>query len=65
MFSQSLFTLDLIQDFLENAEDLDDDGGPYGKSWDHGVDFYRIDGSVSSKTREDFCERFNDEKNTK
>ncbi|KAL4113339.1 hypothetical protein QTP88_016979 [Uroleucon formosanum] len=65
LFSQSLFTLDLIQDFLENAEDLDDDGGPYGKSWDHGVDFYRIDGSVSSKTREDFCERFNDEKNTK
>ncbi|XP_060869537.1 transcriptional regulator ATRX homolog [Metopolophium dirhodum] len=65
LFSQSLFTLDLIQDFLENAEDLDDDGGPYGKSWNHGVDFYRIDGSTSSRTREDFCERFNDKTNTK
>ncbi|XP_022173099.1 transcriptional regulator ATRX homolog isoform X2 [Myzus persicae] len=66
LFSQSLFTLDLIQDFLENAEDFSEDkGGPYGKSWDHGVDFYRIDGSVNSKTREDFCERFNNVENTR
>ncbi|XP_060854287.1 transcriptional regulator ATRX homolog isoform X2 [Rhopalosiphum padi] len=61
LFSQSLFTLDLIQDFLENAEDKSDDkGGPYGKSWNHSADFYRIDGSVSLKEREDYCEKFND-----
>ncbi|KAL5240096.1 hypothetical protein ACI65C_007506 [Semiaphis heraclei] len=65
LFSQSLFTLDLIQDFLENAEDIEDKGGPYGKSWDHGVDFYRIDGSVSSRTREIFCEKFNNADNTR
>ncbi|XP_060841737.1 transcriptional regulator ATRX homolog isoform X3 [Rhopalosiphum padi] len=65
LFSQSLFTLDLIQDFLENAEDIDDEGGPYGKSWDHGLDFYRIDGSTSLKAREDCCERFNDVNNHK
>ncbi|XP_060870004.1 transcriptional regulator ATRX homolog [Metopolophium dirhodum] len=62
LFSQSLFTLDLIQDFLENAEDK---GGPYGKSWDHGADFYRIDGSVNLKEREDYCEKFNDVNNTR
>jgi len=65
LFSQSLFTLDLIQEFLENAEDIEDKGGPYCKSWDHGVDFYRIDGSVSSRTRENFCEQFNDVNNTR
>ncbi|XP_022173106.1 transcriptional regulator ATRX homolog isoform X2 [Myzus persicae] len=64
LFSQSLFTLDLIQDFLENAEDkANDKGGPYGKSWDHGADFYRIDGSVNLKEREDYCEQFNDVNN--
>lgn len=66
LFSQSLFTLDLIQDFLENTEDIaDDEGGPYGTSWIHGIDFFRIDGSASTKNREDYCEQFNDVTNTK
>lgn len=66
LFSQSLFTLDLIQDFLENAEDLENDkGGPYGKSWTQGEDFFRIDGSVTLKVREECCSKFNDVKNTK
>ncbi|XP_025200654.1 transcriptional regulator ATRX homolog isoform X2 [Melanaphis sacchari] len=65
LFSQSLFTLDIIQDFLENAEDIDDEMGPYGKSWNHGIDFYRIDGSTSLKAREDCCVRFNDVNNHK
>jgi len=64
LFSQSLFTLDLIQEFLENAEDkANERGGPYGKSWIHGEDFYRIDGSVNLKEREDYCEKFNDVNN--
>jgi len=51
---------------LENAEDkVGDKGGPYGKSWDHGADFYRIDGSVNLKEREDYCEKFNDVNNTR
>jgi len=51
---------------LENAEDMaDDKGGPYGKSWDHGADFYRIDGSVNLKEREDYCEKFNDVTNSR
>lgn len=65
IFSQSLFTLDLIQDFLENAEDIEDINSPYGRSWIQGQDFFRIDGSVSPKVREDCCEQFNDVTNSK
>lgn len=51
---------------MENTEDLsDDEGGPFGKSWTQGQDFFRIDGSVSLKTREDCCRQFNDVTNTK
>lgn len=66
MFSQSLPTLDLIQDFLENIEDFcDDNGGPYGPSWIQGQDFFRIDGSVPLKNRDDCCTKFNDATDTK
>lgn len=66
IFSQSLNTLDIIQDFLENAEFIQNDkGGPYGKSWNPGEDFFRIDGSVNLKDREECCDRFNDVTNTK
>lgn len=66
IFSQSLFTLDLIQEFLENCEDLADDvGGPYGKSWIEGQDFFRIDGSVSTKDRKKCCKQFNDVDNSR
>ncbi|XP_050422621.1 transcriptional regulator ATRX homolog isoform X4 [Adelges cooleyi] len=65
LFSQSLNTLDVIQEFLENAEDIEDKGAPYGKSWNEGIDFFRIDGTVSVKTREDCCQKFNDTSNTK
>jgi len=61
-----LYTLNLIQDFLENTEDIANDfGGPYGDSWIHGQDFFRIDGSVPLKNREDCCTKFNDATNTK
>lgn len=51
---------------MEDAEDLDsDEGGPYGKSWTQGQDFFRIDGSVSVKVREECCMKFNDITNTK
>jgi len=51
---------------LENAEDKTyDKGGPYGKSWKLGADFYRIDGSVNIKEREDYCEQFNDINNSR
>ncbi|VVC29861.1 Hypothetical protein CINCED_3A017329 [Cinara cedri] len=66
LFSQSLFTLNLIQNMLDNAEDFsEDNGGFYGKSWVEGEDYFRIDGSVSGKIREDCCHKFNDLKNTK
>lgn len=43
----------------------DDEGGPFGRSWTQGQDFFRIDGSVALKTREDCCRQFNDDTNTK
>jgi len=48
---------------LENAEDKTYEKG--GKSWKHGTDFYRIDGSVNIKEREDYCEQFNDINNSR
>lgn len=50
---------------LNNAEDLEDEGGPYGNSWNEGIDYFKIDGSVSVKVREECCNQFNDLKNTK
>lgn len=51
---------------LKNADDFSgDNGGSYGKSWNIGEDYLRIDGSVCGKTREDSCRKFNDLSNTK
>lgn len=50
---------------MENAEDIDDESGPYGNSWIEGQDFFRIDGSVNLKVREDCCVKFNDVTNSK
>jgi hypothetical protein len=51
---------------LENAELISSDmGGPYGKSWYQGEDFFRIDGSVNLKDREECCDQFNDVTNLK
>jgi len=50
---------------LENTEDLTNDKDElYGESWIHGQDFFRIDGNVSLKNREDYCTKFNDVTNT-
>lgn len=51
---------------LNNAEDLSNlDGNPIGNSWYEGDDYFRIDGSVTMKIREDCCNKFNDPTNTK
>ncbi|XP_050540610.1 transcriptional regulator ATRX homolog isoform X2 [Daktulosphaira vitifoliae] len=65
LFSESLYTLDLIQEFLENTEDIHDQAGPYGNSWIQGEDFFRVDGNVSVKIREECCQKFNDISNTR
>ncbi|KAL6117786.1 atrx [Pungitius sinensis] len=67
VFSQSLISLDLIEDFLElscRAKD-DEKVSPYkgeGK-WFRNIDYYRLDGSTNATTRKKWAEEFNDTSN--
>ncbi|XP_029296954.1 transcriptional regulator ATRX isoform X2 [Cottoperca gobio] len=67
VFSQSLISLDLIEDFLElscRAKD-EDKVSPYkgdGK-WFRNIDYYRLDGSTNAITRKKWAEEFNDTSN--
>uniref|UniRef100_A0A674N1B1 DNA helicase n=1 Tax=Takifugu rubripes TaxID=31033 RepID=A0A674N1B1_TAKRU len=69
VFSQSLISLDLIEDFLElscRAKD-EDKISPYkgdGK-WFRNIDYYRLDGSTSATTRKKWAEEFNDTSNVR
>uniref|UniRef100_UPI00398F7FDB transcriptional regulator ATRX n=1 Tax=Pristiophorus japonicus TaxID=55135 RepID=UPI00398F7FDB len=69
VFSQSLISLDLIEDFLEmaNREKSDSKSDIYkgtGK-WYRNIDYYRMDGSTSAQTRKKWAEEFNDESNVR
>lgn len=58
VFSQSLVTLDLIEQSLA--------GGKIGDNvlnWCHGVDYFRMDGSTSVQTRKRWADIFNDPEN--
>ncbi|XP_053180071.1 transcriptional regulator ATRX isoform X1 [Scomber japonicus] len=67
VFSQSLISLDLIEDFLElacRAKD-EDKPSPYkgeGK-WFRNIDYYRLDGSTNATSRKKWAEEFNDPSN--
>ncbi|XP_006000298.1 transcriptional regulator ATRX isoform X1 [Latimeria chalumnae] len=68
VFSQSLISLDLIEDFLElanKAKDEEDKPLIYkGKGkWFRNIDYYRLDGSTSAQTRKKWAEEFNDDSN--
>ncbi|XP_071980191.1 transcriptional regulator ATRX isoform X2 [Engystomops pustulosus] len=73
VFSQSLISLDLIEDFLELAsvdrttEDAESKPVVYkgdGK-WFRNIDYYRLDGSTSAQTRKKWAEEFNDVTNVR
>ncbi|XP_035017008.1 transcriptional regulator ATRX isoform X2 [Hippoglossus stenolepis] len=69
VFSQSLISLDLIEDFLElscRAKD-EEKVSPYkgeGK-WFRNIDYYRLDGSTNAITRKKWAEEFNDTSNVR
>ncbi|XP_071425634.1 transcriptional regulator ATRX isoform X2 [Pithys albifrons albifrons] len=68
VFSQSLISLDLIEDFLElaNREKSDRDKPPIYKGegkWFRNIDYYRLDGSTTAQSRKKWAEEFNDETN--
>merc|ERR1719445_1554993 len=65
VFSQSLLSLDLIEEFLarvnEAHESSSADSGvtEYLDSWLPGKDYYRMDGSTAADTRKIWCKYFN------
>uniref|UniRef100_A0A4W3JJD3 DNA helicase n=1 Tax=Callorhinchus milii TaxID=7868 RepID=A0A4W3JJD3_CALMI len=59
VFSQSLISLDLIEDFLE----LSNRARTENWKWYRNIDYYRMDGSTSAQTRKKWAEEFNDESN--
>nr|XP_056715821.1 transcriptional regulator ATRX [Euleptes europaea] len=69
VFSQSLISLDLIEDFLELASREREEGKPViykgeGK-WFRNIDYYRLDGSTTAQSRKKWAEEFNDETNVR
>ncbi|XP_046893357.1 transcriptional regulator ATRX-like isoform X2 [Hypomesus transpacificus] len=69
VFSQSLISLDLVEDFLDLANKARNKGesslykGP--GSWIRNTDYYRLDGSTSATSRKKWAEDFNDSTNTR
>ncbi|XP_039621678.1 transcriptional regulator ATRX isoform X2 [Polypterus senegalus] len=69
VFSQSLISLDLVEDFLELANRAKAEEKPEiykgdGK-WFRNIDYYRLDGSTNAITRKKWAEDFNDISNTR
>lgn len=70
VFSQSLFSLDVIEHFLamidENTQNPNPDAklGGFTGNWSRGVDYFRLDGSTNIETRNTNCINFNSEENS-
>ncbi|CAL9685748.1 unnamed protein product [Knipowitschia caucasica] len=58
VFSQSLISLDLIEDFLKEAHRARVTQGKAG-SWIKNIDYYRLDGSTNALLRKKWAEDFN------
>lgn len=71
VFSQSLYSLDVIEHFLAlmdgNTQNPDPDAklGGYTGSWAQGLDYFRLDGSTNIENRNTSCKHFNQESNTR
>lgn len=71
LFSQSLYSLTLIEEFLRKIDDetqnnacldtLDNHTG----SWSLGLDYFRLDGQTSAENRNLWCKIFNKPTNTR
>lgn len=70
VFSQSLFSLDVIEHFMamidENTQNPNPDAklGGFSGSWTRGIDYFRLDGSTNIETRNANCISFNSEENS-
>ncbi|XP_043266891.1 transcriptional regulator ATRX-like [Venturia canescens] len=72
VFSQSLFSLTLIEEFLRMIDDATQAGNDdsenldkHSGSWSLGLDYFRLDGQASTDNRRRWCEIFNKPTNTR
>ncbi|KAM9846394.1 transcriptional regulator ATRX-like [Aulostomus maculatus] len=63
VFSQSLISLDLIEDFLRASHNARDSTALRVGSWIKDVDYYRLDGSVTAPLRKKWADEFNNSAN--
>ena len=71
VFSQSLYSLSLIEHFLEKIDSAtqNDEVSEYIDghvgSWSLGIDYFRLDGQTSAENRNSLCKIFNEPTNTR
>ncbi|XP_032389041.1 transcriptional regulator ATRX isoform X2 [Etheostoma spectabile] len=63
VFSQSLISLDLIEDFLKTFHHARNPSSFKVRSWIKNVDYYRLDGSTSAPLRKKWADQFNNASN--
>ncbi|KAK6633046.1 hypothetical protein RUM43_012789 [Polyplax serrata] len=67
VFSQSLYTLDIIEHFLNLVDEKSGTNAPnkegFNDTWVLGVDYFRLDGCTKSDLRSIWCENFNKDSN--
>lgn len=69
VFSQSLYSLDVIEQFLSLIDDNTQNPHPDAKlcdcsgSWSAGIDYFRLDGSTPIEARNNDCKNFNSDCN--
>ncbi|KAM7397771.1 hypothetical protein PAMA_005884 [Pampus argenteus] len=63
VFSQSLISLDLIEDFLKASHRARDSSSIKAGSWIKNIDYYRLDGSTSAVLRTKWADQFNNAAN--
>ncbi|XP_063751785.1 transcriptional regulator ATRX-like isoform X2 [Eleginops maclovinus] len=63
VFSQSLISLDLIEDFLKDSHNARDPSAFKVDSWIKNIDYYRLDGSTSALLRKKWADQFNNDSN--
>ncbi|CAL1683159.1 unnamed protein product [Lasius platythorax] len=71
LFSQSLYSLTLIEEFLRKIDDQTQNDTPldtldnHTGSWSLGLDYFRLDGQTSAENRNMWCKIFNRPTNTR
>ncbi|XP_039279743.1 transcriptional regulator ATRX homolog [Nilaparvata lugens] len=71
VFSQSLYSLDLIEHFLDRIDEATQNNCEesflmgHMSSWAKGLDYFRLDGSTSGENRSAWIQSFNRESNTR